>query len=370
MVRVRPNYCLLLCLVFASSCLQDCEETDAPEVSIEAPSSVTACVGEIAQVEAVVHVVRFGIEYPTGAVWGTGGDGVETGPRATLAVDRDGKDPRMLTRGDNLVRIPFVCSSPGESTLEAGVSISNKEWYDTDQVEVTVTCEDCSEDCVSHLLLSGIPGQGTESPAGNTTVGSDGTSTVVSSGETDTVCQHAATVAPENVPVGLGNCDGSVCGPQAKADEVQLLTGEQLFMAVQLDGPIPKEHPVNHYQYGFVFETDNDASNDWEPIAAYPKDFFAGTDTWVQLLYAPGGGWTVSVTDVVDQQPVDRVATEARVTILHNWLFLVLPVSELADRASGLAYRNSAFLHQGNYLSDDWNADVSPPVDDGLLILP
>jgi hypothetical protein len=130
---------------------------------------------------------------------------------------------------------------------------------------------------------------------------------------------------------------------------------------------IPLADATNLYQYAAVFDADGDATNNFVPLAAYPKDFFKDTDRWYEALYAPGTGWKLKVSTAHGMTITPVTDSFARVVIVDNVLYFVIPRSELP--AAKLGYRVTAFRHKGDYgLKEpfDYDANVTPPVDTPL----
>jgi len=217
---------------------------------------------------------------------------------------------------------------------------------------------------------------------GNTTHGSDDVATCVSGSWTDHKCGGGRVVADTALyhanlsagahegyhvyGIGGAQSDGTT-DPQGEGD------GDHLVLVMVVDDPVPADADGLHVQYAFVFDVDGAASNDFQPLPAYPADFFGGTDTWVELLHEPNSGWRAVVSDVVNNAPVPRATSAARVVIAGNVVMLVVPVTDLFGSSSypNATYRFSAFRHNGGYLGDpNWNGDVSPPVAEPMLPVP
>ena len=137
--------------------------------------------------------------------------------------------------------------------------------------------------------------------------------------------------------------------------------GDYLVLAVVLADAPPGADPTWLMQYGFVFETDNDPTNDWAPIPAFPLDFFGGADLWIELLYDPATGWSVNISDIGPGNTVTpRASSAAKVAVVGNILMAAIPVAE-AGLPADLDFRGSAFKHQGSFLMGPWNGDAWPP---------
>ena len=144
--------------------------------------------------------------------------------------------------------------------------------------------------------------------------------------------------------------------------------GDHMVVITQLQGPlpVPVAEPDAQYQYGFVYDADGSAAGNYQANPSFPNDFFDGTDRWYTANYAPGTGWTMSVTQVSGGVPT-AVPSAARIIILDNVMALVVPASEFGTAEP--AYRVTAFWHTGDFGRNPpnvWSGDVFPAVADGL----
>jgi hypothetical protein len=160
------------------------------------------------------------------------------------------------------------------------------------------------------------------------------------------------------------------CGPGVNArtlcesSQDTLPSGEYILIGHVLQGDVPPEDPSQYYQYGFVFDSDGDPTNNFVAAAPFTGDFFQGTDRWYAVAYAPGSGWALSVlgVDGVTAQPV---ASAARVVVTGNTMTLVVPKDELP--ADPLGYRVTVHCHQGDFgESLPATADTEAPIDQPL----
>lgn len=203
---------------------------------------------------------------------------------------------------------------------------------------------------------------------GNQTTGSDGVATVTSAGETDFACVESGVASRSDVDFTIFDNEETTLVTDAPGGAgIEGAAGDVAFVTLGLVDDFPAAQPGHYYQYGFVFDTDGDPANDYEPAPAYPADFFGGTNRWYQLNGEPGAGWDLSVQDIVNGQPV-TADSDATVLSFGNGLVLLAPVDELGNPAD-VGWRGSAFLHDGNWLADDWNADVDPAVGEALRTL-
>jgi len=164
-------------------------------------------------------------------------------------------------------------------------------------------------------------------------------------------------------PCGEGPVSAVLCTP----GHGDFPAGEAVFVANLTRGEIPLDDPTHTYQYGFVFDSDGDASNNYVPDPAFPNDFFADTDLWYVAAYDPAQGWRLEVTDARDGDFVSQ-ESDARLIVTDNGLVLVVPTSEfeIADPP----VRMTSFRHTGDFgMGGDrnWNGDVQPAVLQGLF---
>lgn len=174
-------------------------------------------------------------------------------------------------------------------------------------------------------------------------------------------CQNKTLTGNTKFPCGAGEWGYTVCPPGVKA----MPAGEVLYVWAHHAEPIEMEHKTNHYQYGFVFDADNDAKNNYVPPAQYKNDLFGGTDKWYEVLYTPTGGWTLKVRDI--RKTVHLVSSAARVLITHKTMVLMVPRSEF--EVATPKYRVTSFRHSGDWGKNpphDWDGDLDPRVGDPL----
>jgi hypothetical protein len=175
-----------------------------------------------------------------------------------------------------------------------------------------------------------------------------------------TVGPNAAAKWTAQFPCGDGPVGKTVCGtpgPFAPGDYVMLVS--------DFDADLPLADPTWRYQHAFVFDADGIAGNDYVPPAQYPKDFFAGSDKWFQLLYEPGKGWSVKVVDARISN-TNPVPSAARFVIAGRELAIFIPRSELNGAAP--TFRATTFRHQGDYGLNGGPIDLSywPPLQEPL----
>ena len=163
-------------------------------------------------------------------------------------------------------------------------------------------------------------------------------------------------------PCGAGPNGLTVC---PNTDPVP--AGTFLVVMHALHGPVPLAADKSFYEFGFVFDADGVAANNWVPSPLAPNDFFQGSDRWyVAARDASTTTWTLSVSDASSGTPT-AAPSNARLIIKNDVLALVVPQSEFAVPMP--AYRVTAFRHtgdQGTSSPFDWSGDVEPPVGAGL----
>jgi hypothetical protein len=167
-------------------------------------------------------------------------------------------------------------------------------------------------------------------------------------------------------PCGNGPNGQTLCPPGGAAPK----EGEYAVVIAETEKPIPLADPRNHYQLGFVFDADGDATNNYTSSPAYPDDLFKGTDRWYQGTYTPGMTWTMKV-DTAHGTTITPAASTARMIVKSNVVVAVIPTSELFP--ASLRYRISMFRHTGDYglkAPNDYDGSVFPAVSDPLTKIP
>ena len=161
-------------------------------------------------------------------------------------------------------------------------------------------------------------------------------------------------------PCGPGEFGFTVCGQSS------FPAGRAFVIGVTYDDDIVIQDPLNIYQYGFVFDSDGDTTNNYEASESFPNDFFDGTDIFYVLAYTPQTGWELTGTDVRGERR--DIATGARAVIRGDSIMMLVPASEIDLEQP--SYRLTAFRHTGDFglnPPNDWDADVVPPVDQPLI---
>lgn len=157
-----------------------------------------------------------------------------------------------------------------------------------------------------------------------------------------------------SIPDGLVVC----------ADPATSLSDTEVHvLAAMMYGDIPLGDPDNPYQYGFVFDADDEPSNNYFPPPYYPFDTYQNTDRWYQLWWEPAQGWRLEVIDATRGQ-LAPLASRARVVILGNALVLLVPADEMPS--DDPLHRFTAY--RGELVPEpvDFNIDAEPPVTVGL----
>lgn len=142
--------------------------------------------------------------------------------------------------------------------------------------------------------------------------------------------------------------------------------GDWVVVSTILTGPLALDDTSLSHQYAFVFDEDGDPSNDYLAPAAYPYDFFDGTDRWYQIAITAGGAPSLIVQSAKNGN-VQPYASNARVVLEDNLVMALIPLSEFAVPCP--EYRTTTFAHHGDYGLNPpyfWGGDTEPTIDDGL----
>jgi hypothetical protein len=249
------------------------------------------------------------------------------------------------------------CEDNGTDTGEEGIDTA----LGTDVQDVAVRFAITTGD-FSYLPL----------PKENVVLHSNAVYTVIADGATDMtgVGKAEVTISEElyeqlfgstDFPCGEGSYGLTMC-PEDAVQE----TGSYYLVAAEFSDDVPYADVLYYYQIGFVFDSDGDPSNNYQPAPSWPADFFKDTDRWYVAEYAPGSGWTMSVSNAGSYAPA---ASGARIIINGTAVVLVLPASEIPS--SQASFRITAFRHDGSYGMSGgfWNADLSTAVDQPMLRL-
>lgn len=161
----------------------------------------------------------------------------------------------------------------------------------------------------------------------------------------------------EDFPCGTSGGRTVLCGSQSVFPP-----GEYVTAAIVTVGAIPLADAERLHQYGFVFDADGDASNNYQASSQFPNDFFDNTDRWYVASYSPADGWSLQVSDASGGS-ISSATSAARIIIEGQTMRLIVPATEFAISCPD--YRMTAFTHTGDYGINpphDWSADVEPAV--------
>lgn len=122
--------------------------------------------------------------------------------------------------------------------------------------------------------------------------------------------------------------------------------GDYIVVVNVVSDAVPLNDPTSFWTYGFVFDSDDDPANNFQPLPQFPGDFFQDTDLWYQAQYSPSSGWSLRVTDAA-VDPSGSISSQARLIISGNVLVLVVPASEFAVPRP--KYRLTNFRHTGDF---------------------
>ncbi len=160
----------------------------------------------------------------------------------------------------------------------------------------------------------------------------------------------------DRFPCGTGPVGFTLCGTG------DLTTGLAILTVAVFAATLPIIDALEHFQYGFVFDADGNASNNYTAPPAYPKDLFDGTDRWFEVLHMPTSAWSLKASLARDGS-VAAETTAARAILNGNSIAMLIPASEL--EAALPEYRVTGFRHMGDYGINPphvFNGDVHPEV--------
>lgn len=172
-----------------------------------------------------------------------------------------------------------------------------------------------------------------------------------------------SSAAATRVLGGAYACSGGTFGKTLCAPNASAAAGDYVMLVAQFGADVPLAGS-RFLQYAFVFDSDGDTGNNWEPLAAYPKDFFQGADLWYEATFAPSTGWAMKVRDV--RQGLAEVPSGARIVFRGRQMAILIPRSELDIDRPG--FRVTAFAHDGDYglRGGAYSADYFPGLDSSL----
>jgi len=342
------------------------------------------------------HLVEFSAD-PTGIIsdaW------ISTSGESGTSFDYPNVESIFDSPGSSSFSVEYECLEPGETEITAklsseGEGSSSGNFYEEDTATVSVTCEpgedpeECNE---SHSLYGSAVTVALLLQIQMNVFCTNLTPlqilyilhSALSIGQKDVANDHTTFVAfwialqyynlamlntmfnNSDFDCGEGDNGYTIC-PAVVND---LAEGDYVVVSAIVEEDIPLDDPDNIYQYGFVFDSDGDTGNNYTPHPDYPNDFFADTDLWFTANYTPGGGWVLTANDATNSV-ITEIATDARIIIRDNSMFLVVPASEFA--VSDPAFRITAFRHTGDYgmnPPNDWDGSIWPAVEDGLEEFP
>jgi hypothetical protein len=196
-----------------------------------------------------------------------------------------------------------------------------------------------------------------------------------------------ATLTIPNLPIAFEDnlpcVDGSVPPP---ADEVMTLchptyllgpipppppplAEDILLVMIQTRDQLSRNDDVNHYQIGFVFDSDGDMSNNYTPPALYADDLWKGGDKIYSATYTPTSGWTMAVQTAFLGDFQD-VSSAARMVFYGRTIALFIPLDEFAVETP--RHRVTLYRHEGDWGQSPpyiWNGCVFPPQNDPMIDL-
>lgn len=158
---------------------------------------------------------------------------------------------------------------------------------------------------------------------------------------------------------------GLVSGPPAAA----LGDGPALVVTGIMQGPIPMNDPDQYAQFGFVFETDENPSNDWQAQPPFTNDFFQGTDLWIQATYDPATGWAMEAARIEGGSSIVPYESAARIVIDGETIYAIIPTEELGGDCPRA--RLTAFSHGGDFGLQPpytWSGDNELPISQPMLV--
>jgi hypothetical protein len=159
-------------------------------------------------------------------------------------------------------------------------------------------------------------------------------------------------------PCGAGTYGTTLCPVMDTPGKA----GRWFVIQTQLGADVPLKDSVYSYQYGFVFDADDDPGNNYQADPRYADDYYQGTDRWYSAEYSPQAGWQLKVSDARNGQ-IRPVTSSARLVISGSTMSLFVPATEFSAVNPG--YRITAFRHKGDYGQmppHDYSADTHPPV--------
>lgn len=293
----------------------------------------------------------------------TKGGAIWISARGTEIIAYEASPPAMI-------ELEVACSHPGETTIWASARFF-------DSSGVTVNCIVCEPTGVAVLLDPS--GDGVDSISTGMLTFRSPRNELTGYGAMrvpqEVTMQGGASERLTGVPIdtselacGQTHPSGviTVCPPNV----LETPPGTTYVVAAKLAGPVPAPgmDEDHHYIYAVVFDSDEQAANNWMPQAPYDFDYFQGTDRWYQVAWDPGAAaWSMTVSQVSANQAVSTVLSSARAIVAGDTITWLVPAQELPSQAP--RYRVSVFGHDGSYSASDRGGDVSgadptePPIE-------
>lgn len=156
----------------------------------------------------------------------------------------------------------------------------------------------------------------------------------------------------EQNPCGPTEARISVCGDDP------LPAGEVVVVVTDVAEPIPHIDEGHSLTYAVVFDSDADPTNNWQFQPPFDWDQYQGADRWYEAKWDfVGRTWTLTVTQVANNQTTSVVRSAARAVISDNSVAWFIPRRELSGAAP--TYRTTTFGHDGSFSPEDSGGDVS-----------
>jgi len=155
--------------------------------------------------------------------------------------------------------------------------------------------------------------------------------------------------------------------------QLPLVTGNYTFAFQVRQAPLDLSDTMKQLQLGFVWDSDDDPSNNFMADPSFPKDLFDNTDLWTYATYDFSNKFQLSVTYAASGS-FTNLSSAARLINYEEVTLLAIPSDELDyfTAVQGLAapflppYRATFFKHFGDYGLNPPNVfkvDTAPTVD-------
>jgi hypothetical protein len=145
--------------------------------------------------------------------------------------------------------------------------------------------------------------------------------------------------------------------------------GEYVIAFGVMNGAFPAADPSSVYEYGFVFDADDNLANNFVADPNFPNDFFQSTDRWYTFGRTPSQNWGLNARTALNNS-IRTVATAARIVMIDQTAILIVPRTEFG--VPDPAVRFTAFRHDGRFGFNGfpWSGDVQRPVNEPLYSVP